>query len=49
MKIFKYVVKILMGAVDDWFDTLDERRVSSSAPPNRRGSGGKKKSSCCVS
>ena len=31
-----------MGAVDDWFDTLDERRVSSNAPPDRRASKGKK-------
>ncbi len=38
-----------MGAVDDWFDTLDERRVSGSGPPNRHGSKGRKKSSCCIS
>jgi len=44
-----YVVKVLMGAVDDWFDTLDERRVSGSGPPGRRGSKGRKKSSCCMS
>lgn len=25
---FKYVVKILMGGVDEWFDQLDEKRVS---------------------
>jgi hypothetical protein len=27
--IFKYVVKILMGGVDSWFDQLDETRVST--------------------
>lgn len=25
----KYVVKILMGGVDSWFDDLDEKKVSS--------------------
>ena len=25
---FKYVVKILMGCVDTWFDVLDERKIS---------------------
>jgi hypothetical protein len=45
----KYVVKVLMGAVDDWFDTLDERRVTSSGPPDRRANKGKKKSTCCIS
>lgn len=45
----QYVVKVLMGAVDDWFDTLDERRVTGSGPPDRRGSRGKKKSGCCIS
>lgn len=24
---FKYVVKILMGGVDSWFDDLDEKKV----------------------
>ncbi|CAF0822238.1 unnamed protein product [Adineta steineri] len=43
-----YVVKVLMGAVDDWFDTLDERRVTGSGPPDRHGSKGKK-SKCCIS
>jgi len=43
-----YVVKILMGAVDGWFDTLDERRVSANAPPgDRQSKRGKKTSSCC--
>jgi len=37
-----------MGAVDDWFDTLDERRVTSNAPPHRRGSRSKK-GGCCIS
>jgi hypothetical protein len=37
-----------MGAVDDWFDTLDERRVTGTGPGDRRPSGGKKKSSCCI-
>ena len=27
--MFKYVVKILMGGVDSWFDLLDETRVST--------------------
>jgi hypothetical protein len=44
-----YVVKVLMGAVDDWFDTLDERRVTASGPSGRLGSKGKKKSGCCIS
>ncbi|CAF1024423.1 unnamed protein product [Rotaria sp. Silwood1] len=44
-----YVVKVLMGAVDNWFDTLDERRVTSSGPPDRHTHKGKKKSSCCIS
>ncbi|CAF0949309.1 unnamed protein product [Adineta steineri] len=43
-----YVVKVLMGAVDDWFDTLDERRVTGSGPPDRHASKGKK-SKCCIS
>jgi len=34
-----------MGAVDDWFDTLDERRVTSSGPSGRRG---KKNKSCLI-
>ncbi len=45
----KYVVKVLMGAIDDWFDTLDERRVTGSGPPDRHGNRGRKKSSCCIS
>lgn len=45
-----YVVKVLMGAVDDWFDTLDERRVASSGPPKRQGGRkDKKRSTCCMS
>ncbi len=44
----KYVVKVLMGAVDEWFDTLDERRVSSSGPSSRRSSKGNKKNSCSI-
>jgi len=49
MYFSKYVVKVLMGAVDDWFDTLDERRVSGKGPPARRGNKEKKKSTCCIS
>lgn len=45
----KYVVKVLMGAVDDWFDTLDERRVTGNAPPSRHRNRDKKKSGCCIS
>ena len=44
----KYVVKVLMGAVDDWFDTLDERRVNTNAPPGRRATRGQKKSICSI-
>ncbi|CAF1469289.1 unnamed protein product [Adineta ricciae] len=44
-----YVVKVLMGAVDDWFDTLDERRVTGSGPPKRRGHKNRKKGSCSIS
>ena len=45
----QYVVKVLMGGVDTWFDTLDERRVTTNGPPRRESSKGKKKSSCSVS
>ena len=45
----KYVVKVLMGAVDDWFDTLDERRVNNAGPSSRRSSKAKKKQSCTIS
>jgi len=38
-----------MGAVDDWFDTLDERRVTASGPSGHLGNKGKKKSGCCIS
>ncbi len=44
----KYVVKVLMGAVDEWFDTLDERRVTGSASSGRRSSKAKKKDSCSI-
>ncbi|CAF1285378.1 unnamed protein product [Rotaria sordida] len=44
-----YVVKVLMGAVDNWFDTLDERRVSGSRPPDRHARKGKNKNTCCTS
>ncbi|CAF0829068.1 unnamed protein product [Rotaria sordida] len=43
-----YVVKVLMGAVDDWFDTLDERRVTGNAPSSRRTSKHKQKSVCSI-
>ncbi len=43
------MVKVLMGAVDDWFDTLDERPVTASGPSGRVGSKGKKKSRCSIS
>ncbi len=45
---YQYVVKVLMGAVDDWFDTLDERRVTSKAPTGRKSSKGKKKDACSI-
>ncbi len=38
-----------MGAVDDWFDRLDERRVTTSAPSGRLGKKGKKKNGCSIS
>ncbi|CAF1280549.1 unnamed protein product [Adineta ricciae] len=31
-----YVVKVLMGGIDEWFDTLDEHRVKSRTPSGRR-------------
>lgn len=38
-----------MGGIDDWFDTLDERRVSGTTPSSsRRSSKGKKKDSCAI-
>jgi hypothetical protein len=37
-----------MGAVDDWFDTLDERRVTGNGPSDRRKSKGKMNSSCAI-
>ncbi|CAF0876442.1 unnamed protein product [Adineta steineri] len=43
-----YVVKVLMGAVDDWFDTLDERRVTSRTGSGRQSSKGKKNKSCSI-
>ena len=42
----KYVVKVLMGSVDEWFDTLDERRVSRSGSHSGRSHKGKKNGSC---
>jgi len=44
-----YVVKILMGSVDSWFDTLDERRLDSNAPPSRSSKKNKKKRACSMS
>ncbi|CAF1411616.1 unnamed protein product [Rotaria sp. Silwood1] len=43
-----YVVKVLMGAVDDWFDTLDEHRVTGSGPSGRRTSKNKQKHLCSI-
>ncbi|CAF4329063.1 unnamed protein product [Rotaria sp. Silwood2] len=43
-----YVVKILMGAIDNWFDTLDEHRVNSNIPPDRLAHKGKKKNTCSI-
>ncbi|CAF1260525.1 unnamed protein product [Rotaria magnacalcarata] len=43
-----YVVKVLMGAVDSWFDTLDERPVTTSGPTGRRTNKAKSKSSCTI-
>ena len=37
-----------MGAVDDWFDTLDERRVTTNRPSGRLGSITKKRSGCSI-
>jgi hypothetical protein len=49
MYFSKYVVKVLMSAIDNWFDLLDEHRVVGSGPPDRHGNKEKKKSTCCVS
>ena len=37
-----------MGAVDDWFDTLDERRVAGRGPPDQRLKGKKSSRSCII-
>ncbi|CAF4037895.1 unnamed protein product [Rotaria sordida] len=44
-----YVVKILMGPIDNWFDPLDERRVTASRPSDRHAHKGKKKDICSIS
>jgi hypothetical protein len=45
----QYVVKILMGGVDSWFDDLDEKKVSTDGygRPNQ-GSDRKRKKFRCV-
>lgn len=37
-----------MGAIDKWFDTLDERRVGTNAPPQQQGNYRKKHSGCTI-
>ncbi|UJR31198.1 hypothetical protein I4U23_018703 [Adineta vaga] len=37
-----YVVKVLMGGIDEWFDRLDERRVTSRTSSGRRSRKDKK-------
>ncbi|CAF4401687.1 unnamed protein product [Rotaria sp. Silwood2] len=44
-----YVVKILIGAIDSWFDPLDERRVTGTRPPDRHTHREKKKDKCSLS
>ncbi|CAF0762515.1 unnamed protein product [Didymodactylos carnosus] len=43
-----YVVKILMGSVDSWFDGLDERRVNISGPVTSDQHGKKSKKKGCT-
>jgi hypothetical protein len=45
---YKYVVKVLMSAIDNWFDLLDEHRVDGSGSGDRHGNKTKKKSTCCI-
>jgi hypothetical protein len=45
----KYVVKILMGGVDSWFDDLDERKVTTDGYGRpTEGSGRKRKKRRCI-
>ncbi len=47
--LIKYVVKILMGGVDSWFDDLDERKVTTDGYGRpRQGSTHKRKKQRCV-
>jgi len=44
-----YVVKILMGGVDSWFDDLDERKVTTDGYGRpTQGSGRKRKKLRCI-
>lgn len=44
-----YVVKVLMGGIDEWFDTLDEHRIRSSRSSySRRASQARTESSCTI-
>lgn len=36
-----------MGGIDEWFDTLDERRVTGKSPSGRRSSK-RNKNSCTI-
>jgi len=45
-----YVVKILMGGVDSWFDDLDERKVTTDGygRPSQNSAGKRKKRRCII-
>ncbi len=46
---FKYVVKILMGGVDSWFDDLDEKKVTTDGYGRAKdGTRSKQKKFKCV-
>jgi hypothetical protein len=45
----KYVVKILMGGVDSWFDNLDEKKVGTDGYGRPTGDPGQKQTNlCCI-
>ena len=48
--LFQYVVKILMGGVDSWFDDLDEKKVQTDGYGRAQPANGRKrkKSRCIV-
>ena len=46
----KYVVKILMGGVDSWFDDLDEKKVTTDGygRPSTNGESKRRKRKCLI-